>query len=119
MMERDRTTRLGGVAGGGEGRRADLSTGQLGTRQGRPIEGRQRYRRSKGATPQPFAFDLTGLGEVHGVTDAAQEGRIEVLAMIGGEDGQTGVALEPLQQVADFDVGMAVMALGNLAALAE
>ena len=50
---------------------------------------------------------------------AAHEGLIHVVPHIGGQDGDALVLLHLLQQVADFDVGVAVVGIFHLRALAE
>ena len=56
--------------------------------------------------------------EVHDDVEAAGERLVDVLVQVAGQDHQA-VVLEPLEQVADLEVGVAVGAVLDLAALAE
>ena len=50
---------------------------------------------------------------------AADEGVVHVVAQVGRQDDDAVVLLHPLQQVADLDVGVAVVGVLDLGALAE
>lgn len=50
---------------------------------------------------------------------AASKRVVKVTTMIGGKDDQTGMLLQTLEQVGDFDIGMPVLRILALAALAE
>src|SRR4051812_18970551 len=47
--------------------------------------------------------------EIHDEAQAPQEGRIDVLLPVGGEDGEAVEALQALEQIADLDIGEAVV----------
>ena len=62
---------------------------------------------------------LLGEGEVDGELQPPGEGLVQVGAQVGGQDGHAVVGLHALQQVADLDVGVAVVGVLDLGALAE
>ena len=51
--------------------------------------------------------------------EPADERLVHVLAEVRREDGDAVVVLHPLEQVADLDVGVAVVGVAHLGALAE
>ncbi len=57
--------------------------------------------------------------ELDDETDAAQEGRVDRIAHVGGEDGKATIPLHPLEQVAHLHIGIAIVAVAHLAARAE
>ena len=69
--------------------------------------------------PDLLARRCVGKREADDEADAAQEGAVERALHVGGEDRQAAIGLDPLQQVGDLDVGVAVVAVLDLAALAE
>ena len=60
-----------------------------------------------------------GQREIDHEAQPAQEGLVEVLLAIGGEDREALEALHALEQVADLEVGVAVVRVLDLGALAE
>ena len=74
-----------------------------------------------GKTRRQISPALRGIGKrkLHDEAQAAQERRVEGAFHIGREDRQAAVGFHALQQVADFDVGVAVVAVFDFAALAE
>ena len=111
--------RLGGVEGGVEGDVADVAAGDVET--GQPVVVQAVARGVVGEDPPPDLGALGGLGEreLDHEPDPAQECGVEVVLLVGRQDRQTPVALHPLEQVADLDVGVAVVAVLELGALAE
>ena len=78
----------------------------------------------RGLRREDAAPDLGPLGgvrerELDDEAQPAQEGRVERVLEVGGQDRQAPVGLHALEQVADLDVGVAVVAVLDLAALAE
>ena len=76
---------------------------------------------SLGQQQPPDQLAVVGLGEreVDHEVEPAHERVVDVLAEVGGEDDRARVALHLLQQVGDLDVGVAVVRVGDLGALAE
>ena len=60
-----------------------------------------------------------GLGEVDDRVEPAGERVVDVGAQVGGQHGQPVEGLQPLQQVGALDVGVAVVGVSDVAALAE
>ena len=74
---------------------------------------------SEALLPQHSSLGDVGEGEVdHGV-EAAGEGLVDVGAQVGGEDREAVEGLDALQQVRNLDVGVAVVRVTHLRALAE
>src|SRR5260221_704749 len=57
--------------------------------------------------------------EMDDEADAPQEGCVQCTLEIRGQDCQAAIGFHALQEVADFDVGVAVVAILDLAAFAE
>ena len=79
-----------------------------------------RARRARGACSQIRA-PVRGVGhrEVDERVEPARERRVDVRAQVGGEDDDAVERLHALQQVGDLDVGVAVVGVADLRALAE
>ena len=60
-----------------------------------------------------------GEWNVDHVAQPAHEGEVDVVLEVRGEDRQAAIALHALEQVADLDIGVAVVAVLHFAALAE
>ena len=60
-----------------------------------------------------------GKGERHDEANPAEEGGIQRLLHVGGQDRQPAVGLHPLKKIIDFDIGVPVMAVFYFAALPE
>ena len=71
------------------------------------------------APPEPLALGGVGAGEADERLEAAREGVVDVAAQVGGEDDEAGAVLDPLQQVGDLLVGVAVVRRGGGGAGAE
>src|SRR5204863_7707201 len=71
--------------------------------------------------PAPDLRALMRVGErkLDGEAEASQKGWIEGLPLVRREDREAAVGLHPLQEVADLDVRVAVVAVLHLAAPAE
>ena len=76
-------------------------------------------RRWAGSVPYPPPFGRARDRELHHHVESPHEGRVDVLGQVGGEQGHALVALEPLQEVGHLDVGVAVVGVGDLGALAQ
>ena len=81
-----------------------------------------RCRTASGAPARRWACQISsrcaGLreGEVDDEPQPPQERLVHVVAQVAGEDRDALVVLHPLQQVADLDVGVAVVRVGHLGA---
>ena len=73
----------------------------------------------KRALPDPQALIRTGHGKVDYRLQPAVEGFIDIALHIGGQDHDPVELLDPLQQEADFLVGVAVVGIIDPGALAE
>ena len=60
-----------------------------------------------------------GPGKLDHVLHAARERLVDVAPEVGGEDDDAVVLLELLQEIGDLDVGVAIVRVLDLAALAE
>ena len=74
---------------------------------------------AEGVPPDPLALGRAGKRELDHEAQAAQERGVERRLHVRREDRQPAVRLHALQQVVDLDVGVAVVAVLDLAALAE
>ena len=71
------------------------------------------------AVPDPQPVALVGQRELDGEVQPPHERVVHVAAEVGRQHDGPVVLLHPLQQVADLDVGVAVVRVLDLAALAE
>ena len=92
----------------------------------RPRPGSRGRRRRPAAAARPGSgptaarrSSAVGLGEVDDGVEPAGEGVVDVGPQVGGQDGQAVEGLQPLQQVGALDVGVAVVGVLHVAALAE
>ena len=69
----------------------------------------------------PDGESIVGVGhrEVDNEAQAAQKGGVEILLEVGGEDGEAAIGLDPLQQIGDLQIGVAVVRVLHFRALAE
>src|SRR4051812_33235228 len=121
MRQFDGSTFGGGVEGRGQRDVLEIPPGQL-QLPGQEIEvdvRTERRLRRKERRPDLPSMRLVREGEFHADLQSPQERLIEVLAKVGGEDGQAVVLLHPLEEVADLDVGEAIVGILDLRALAE
>src|SRR5262249_11933409 len=113
------TTFVGGQKGRAHRDVANVAAGDVETGESPYIEILDR-RRGREDTPPDFgAFRFVREGEVYDEANAALESRIERLLHVGGENRQATVGFHTLQQIAHLHVGVAVVAVLDLAALAE
>ena len=78
-----------------------------------------RRRLRKNVAPNGFALSGIGKRELHHESQAAQERRIESGLHVRRQDRQAAVRFHALEQVAHFDVGVAIVAVPHFAAFAE
>ena len=83
------------------------------------VERSSRRLRWENSAPDFRALRLIGKWKLHDETQPAQERRIERVLHVGRQDGQPAIRLHPLEQIADLDVGVTVVAVFHFAALAE
>src|SRR5207247_9308553 len=88
--------------------------------QDRRIEvGRARHRRPQTAVPKLPPVLFVGLGKVDQRIEAAGESLIQVGPQIRGEDRDPLEELHSLEKVSDLDIGIAVVGIAYLGALAK
>src|SRR3954471_14373065 len=70
--------------------------------------------------PAPDAFPVRHVGErkLDQKAEATQKRRIDRVAHVRGQDREAAIRLHPLQQIADLKIGVTVVALLDLGALA-
>ena len=121
VAHRDRAPLVGGLERGRQRAVADRAAGELEL-------GREELevdvgveRRLLGQQQPPDQLAVLGLGEreVDHEVEPAHERVVDVLAEVGREDHGARIALHLLQQVGDLDVGVAVVRVRDLGALAE
>ena len=117
------TPRVGGrEVGRGDGGGADRAAGELERRRrrtSRSTSSARAHRRAEAAVPQRAAVRGVGQREVDDHVEPAGERLVDVGAQVGGQDGEAVEGLHPLQQVGALDVGVAVVRVPDLRALAE
>ena len=110
---------LSSEEGGVEGDVADVAAGHLQAAELGVVEPLGRCIGGENAAPDRLAFAGFREGKIHYAAQATMEGGVERGFLVAGEDGQAAIGLHALQQVADFDVGVAVVAVLDLAALSK
>src|SRR5262249_28090819 len=79
----------------------------------------RRSRRWKNPAPDGLSFGDIREGEVDDESEPALESGVQRSLLIAGEDGEAAIGLHALQEVAHLDIGVAVVAVLDFAALAE
>src|SRR5262245_40018123 len=119
MFHAHRFVSVGREEGGIQCNIADIAACDIESRKFGRIEilGRRTFREN----PAPNFSSLWDVWKwkLHNKTDPAQERRVERLLHIGRENRQTAVRFHTLEQVADFDVGIAVVAVLDFTAFTE
>ena len=110
---------LGGQEGGVERDVVDAAAGQVEPGQPVEVQSRGRRLRRKHLLPDRLALRRTGEREFTMKRSRRMKAGVERALHVGGEDRQAAIGLHALQQVVDLDVGVAVVAVLDLAALAE
>ena len=103
----------------GERGRADRGAGQFLARDPGGVRVRRRAAAGQDPPPQLLALGVVGQVEADAEPDPAGEGLVERGGPVARQDDDPGVQLDPLEQVVDLEVGVAVAGVGHLAALAE
>ena len=117
---RDRRPVAGGRERGPQGGVADGAAGQLeALGEERGVDVAERRRRRQVGLPDRLALGLGGERELDAEVDAAEERVVDVALEVGRQHDQPVVRLQPLQQVRHLDVGVAVVGVLDLGALAE
>src|SRR5438094_9254624 len=88
---------------------------------GKQIEVELLGRRLSGENSAPdfCALRLIGKRKLHDESQPAQKGAVEGLFHVRREDGQPAICLHPLQQIANLDVGVTIVAVFDFAAFAK
>ena len=110
---------LGRQEGGGERDVADVAAGNLEAREPREIDPLQLGLGREHALPDAAPMCRVGEGEVDDETQPPHEGGIERGLAVGRQNREPAKILHPLQQIVDLDIGVAVVAVLDLGALAE
>jgi len=115
----NRAIGVGGAEGRMEGDRAYAAAGELPARERGEVDGAKRG--ALGELPPPYLLAGLRVGEreLHDKAQPPHERAVERAFHVGGQNGQTPVRLDALEQVGDFDVGVAVVAVLDVAALAK
>ena len=119
MRHLHRLVRVGRGEGGVKGDAADVAAGNRKARKLFQIERIGRRFRGKNAAPDFRALHLVGKGKLHDKAQPPQERRVERFLHVRRENRETAIGLHPLQQVADFDICVAIVAVFHLAPFAE
>ena len=69
--------------------------------------------------PESGAFGFGGFGERDAQGETSCEGFVDACGEVGGEDGDAGEAFDALEEVVDFEVGVFVVGVFDVGALAE
>ena len=114
--------RLTGVCGGERGVERDapnVAAGDRETRETIDVERIGRRFRWENPAPDLRPLRLIRKRKLHHEPQPAQERWIERLLHVRGQDGQAAIRFHPLEQIADLDVCVAVVAVFHFAALPE
>ena len=115
----DRRTGLGGEKSRCQGDVADVAAREIETGELAVIQCFDRRLRWEHAAPDGFALGGIGEREVHHEAQPTAEGRVQRALVVGGQDRQPAISLHALEQVAHLDIGVTVVAVLHVAALAE
>jgi hypothetical protein len=108
-----------GEKGGVQGDVADVAAGHVELGEALDVQFAGWGLWGKDALPDGFALGYAGKGKIDSETQAALKGLVHGGLEIRGEDGEPLKVFHALQQIADLDVGVAVMAVPGLGTLAE
>src|ERR1700722_15359820 len=119
MSHLDGRASFSGKKGRVQGDIADVASSHVELRKPLDIEIAGRSLRGEDALPDGFALARIGKWKVDDETEAALEGFIQRGLEVGSENRDALEVFHPLQQVADFDVGVAVVTIFDLGPFAE
>ena len=116
----DHAAVAGGEVRGRERGGLDVAAGQLGRGERVPVELRRaRPRAGTSAARAACAARASGSSKRIDEAQPAQERLVDRGCAVGRQDDEAGERLDPLQQVVDLEVGVAVVRVADLGALAE
>ena len=116
---RDRLARLDRQKGRGQRDIADLPAGRLQAGEFLPVEVAARRRFRNGPPPDLPRARRIREGKANDEAQPAQERVVDMILQIRGQHRDAAIRVEPLQQIAHLQIGVAVAAVAHLAAPAE
>src|SRR5271163_4115674 len=119
MFHADGLAGIGGEERSAHGDVVDVAPGNAEAREAFDVESVDGRARREDTAPDFGALRCFGEWELDDEAEAAEKGLVERGLAVGGEDGETAIGLHALEQVADFAVGVAVVAVFDIGALAE
>ena len=114
-----RLTGIGGEKGGIQGDIANIPASNVQARQFVKFKVFDWCIRRKRTSPDFGALRRIGKRELHHKANAPQKCRIQRALQVRRQNRQAAIRLHPLEQVTDFDIRIAIMAVLNLATLAK
>src|SRR4030095_10762245 len=97
----------------------DAAPGDVELRQQPPVEAVRRRVDREDPAPDLGSLNLVGEWEVDDEPDPPEERGVQRRLLVCREYRKAAIRLHPLEEVADLDVGVAIVAVLDLAALAE
>ena len=119
MAHAHRLVSLGGEKRGVERHVADIAARHLQARQLDIVQTFRRRLRRENPPPDFGALSCVGKWKLDDEAQAAQERRVQGTFHIGCKDRQAAVRLHTLEQITDLNIGVTVVAVFDLATLAE
>src|SRR5215472_9649110 len=98
---------------------ANDSAGDVQLRQPLEVDRANRSGGGKNSPPDTGAGSCIRKWKLHDETHAPYKGAVERLLHVGRQNGNSAIGLDALQQIAHFQIGVAVMAVAYFAAFAE
>jgi len=105
--------------GGVEGNAANVAAGDRKPGKHVDLELLGRRLHGENAPPDFGALRLIGKRKLHDESQPTEKGAVECVFHVSRENGQPAISLHPLQQIADLDVGVTIVAVFHLAAFAK
>src|SRR5436305_7891182 len=96
----------------------NVASGQIEPRQPLEIERARLHLRREDAAPDGKPLLIARKRKVYDEAQAPHESRVERAFHVGRENGETSISLHALQKIVDFDVGVAVVRVLDIRALA-
>src|SRR5262249_6481602 len=98
---------------------ADVAAGNIQLSQAIEIEPAAGHLHGKDRLPDTSAFFEIRKREIDHEAEASQKSRVNGALEIRGQDRESTVGLHPLEKIAYLDVGIAIVTVADLSALAE
>src|SRR5262245_52973901 len=119
MRHANGATRVSGQEGGVQRNTPNGSTRDVESCQSGPVNTVERRRPREHAFPYPLPLDCIRKRKANDESQAAQKRSIQRILAVRGQDRETGVRLQALQQIAHLDVGISIVAVLDVGSLAE